>query len=292
MAKKSLGQHFLRCQWVADTMVKAAQLTPWDTVLEIGPGTGALTMVLAQTAKEVLAVEKDERLAFKLQQRLEKEKTNNVRVVSRDILQLLKPRPIKSSKNLSKSDFDKFLTAPKSYKVIAAIPYYLTSRLLRLLLENGPRPEQIVFTVQEEVAKRIGAHPPHMNLLALSVQAFGTPEIIKKVPASCFSPMPKIDSAIIKISDISDRFFQENHIAQEDFFALVRLAFSKKRKLLTNSLGQVAGKQEIMSILKETGLSDTARPEELTLPEWARLLSTLKTASARIPNRPISFDVS
>lgn len=262
-AKRSLGQHFLRCDWVASTLVKTADLGPDDTVLEIGPGTGILTRELAKSAGQVIAVEKDELLASKLRMELAGEKIYNVIVFEGDVLKLTKSDFVR----ISKSDFNSLNF--NSLKIVANIPYYLTSRLLRLLLENRPWPALIVLTIQKEVAQRITAKPPHMNLLALSVQAFGRPEIIKTVPASCFWPKPKVDSAIIKISNISDAFFTKNAIDKALFFEIVRRAFSQKRKLLTSSLRSYFGQHPVLT---KAGLPDKARPQELDLEQWAKLV--------------------
>ena len=289
IAKKSLGQHFLRCGWVSDTLIATAGLTKEDTVLEIGPGTGILTRPLAAASRYVIAVEKDERLAAETAETLKKENTTNVRIITGDILKLLP--------NLARYD-----------KVIANIPYYLTGRLIRLLLESPTKPSAIALTIQKEVAERMVAKPPHMNpvrsktpqasaaptrsgrtsngmnLLALGVQAFGTPKIIKIVPASCFSPKPKIDSAIIVISDISDDFFIKNAIGQDEFFALARAGFGKKRKTLANSLASVAGdKEKSLALIRAAGLKDTSRPEELAIDQWATLAKCKRSINLSRP---------
>lgn len=269
-AKKSLGQHFLRCRWVAQTLIKTAGVDSKDTVLEVGPGTGILTRELAKSAKKVIAVEKDKRLAEELKQTLKREGVANVAVVAGDILKKLDLNSI----------WVKYLTHPQlgseeRYKVVANIPYYLTSKLLRLLLENEPRPEIIVLTVQKEVAERVCAKPPSMNLLALSVQAYGRPEIIKKVPASCFWPKPKVDSAIIKIKT-KPPFWGQTY-TYPLFFKIIRLAFSQKRKTLAHSLGRSFGKKEIEKALEKTNLPLTSRPEEISLENWIVLISRLIT---------------
>lgn len=256
-AKKTLGQHFLRCRWVVSTLIRAAELSKEDAVLEIGPGTGVLTRALAHHAGRVIAVEKDDRLAEELKKSLEEEGFSNVEIITGDVLRLL-----------AKSDF-----TSHSYKVVANIPYYLTSRLLRLLLEEEPRPTTVVLTIQKEVAERIVAKPPNMSLLALSVQAYGKPEIVKEVPASCFWPKPKVDSAIIKISDISDTFFRKHKIEPAIFYEILRMAFGKKRKMLVNSLGKAFGKEEIKNALKSANISETARPEELSFIDWVKLIT-------------------
>ncbi len=260
--KKSLGQHFLKCDWVVSALLKAAELKPEDKVLEIGPGTGVLTRALAKHTKEVIAVEKDEKLAEELEKSLKKEKVGNVKIIKGDIL--------------------KILPDVKNFKVVANIPYYLTSRLLRTLLEKGPRPNLIVLTIQKEVAQRITAQPPKMSLLALSVQTFGRPEIIKIVPASCFWPKPKVDSAIIKIINLSENFFTENGLNIKRFFLIAKTAFGQKRKLLTGSLAKITPKGSLQQVLKEAGINPKTRPEELDLNQWAKIVIGIK----KIPAKP------
>lgn len=260
-AKKSLGQHFLRCDWVSHALIAAAKLTKKDIVLEIGPGTGVLTRPLAAAAGEVIAVEKDERLAAELSASIQKEGVTNVTVTPADILSIFQTKSGAHSR-----------LSLENYKIVANIPYYLTGRLIRLLLESPQKPNIIALTVQKEVAERMIAAPPHMNLLALAVQAYGTPEIVKIVPASCFSPKPKIDSAVITLSDISNNFFTKNTIGQDAFFKLARAGFNQKRKTLANSLASIVGsKERSLALIRAAGLSDTSRPEELSLQNWAAI---------------------
>lgn len=264
--KKSLAQHFLRCRWVIETMLTAARINRKDIILEVGPGTGILTRALARASRCVIAVEKDEWLAEKLQNELTREKIENVEVIAADIL------------NFLKSEFP-HRGELENIKVVANIPYYLTARLLRRLLEWGLRsaegetrrakwPKVIVLTVQKEVAERIVARPPRMNLLALSVHAFGTPAIIKKVPAACFTPKPKVDSAIVTISDISDVRFVRSGVSPKNFFDILHLAFSQKRKLLASSLGKKFEKSLIKNALTYSALSHRTRPGELDIEQW------------------------
>lgn len=297
-AKKSLGQHFLTCSWVVSTLVKAADLIKEDTVIEVGPGTGVLTCALAHAAKHVIAVEKDENLADDLGRKLLEEKINNVTIVTGDILKVL-PEIVQSHK-----------LSTVSYKLVSNIPYYLTSRLLKNIFELQHLPECILFTIQKEVAERIVAHPPHMNMLALSVQVFGTPKILKTVPRDCFSPRPKVDSAIIKIENISNNFFLKNaldkpshhcmeHLVEkkqtrndknlltqphdthrcggkELFFHIARAGFSHKRKMLTNTLTKVFPKEKIKKALENSGLSEKTRPEELSAQQWTDILREIE----------------
>ena len=255
--KKSLGQNFLICNWAISDIIDAAHLTRNDLVLEIGSGTGVLTKALAPRAKKIIAIEKDEKLAQNLTDNLRKEGITNVHIITGDILK----------------DMPQFTD---SYKVVANIPYYLTGRLLRLLLEECiHKPSLIAFTIQKEVAERMIALPPHENLLSISVQAYGKPAIIKNIPASCFSPKPNVDSAIITIADISDSFFIGHKIDSKDFFHIIRCAFSRKRKILANTLGNIADKHLIERILKDTNLNLLIRPQELSLDQWAYLVSRL-----------------
>lgn len=258
MANKFLGQHFLRCDWVVDTLINAAELKKSDTVLEIGPGTGILTRALAKKAGKVIAVEKDHSLVAHNLYRLTKENPN-VEIIEGDILKLLQ------------KIISRYKLQDSSYKVVANIPYYLTSRLFRLLLENPHRPELIVMTIQKEVALRIVAKPGQMNILAASVQVFGNPEIIKKVPRGCFSPVPKVDSAIIKISQISDQKLKEAGILATTFFNLLKTAFSSPRKTILNNLASRLKKDKASKILAEANLDPMRRPQELGIKDFLYL---------------------
>lgn len=278
MAKKSLGQHFLTCRWAVDSLIRAAHLSPNDTVLEIGPGTGILTRALAPRVKKVIAVEKDDALADGLVVTINREKIGNVNIIKGDILRLTQ------TKFRSVFDLNLVWVSERDYKVVANIPYYLTSRLLRVLLDGEARPERIVVMIQKEVAERIIAAPPRMNLLALSVQAYGTAKIIKTVPAECFLPKPKVDSAIISISDISDDFFVKNAIDKAVFFKIIRAAFGQKRKHLVNPLSAVAGgKQKAAAMIFTAGLNPRVRPQELSLQQWTDVTKLLSSANASSP---------
>lgn len=263
--KKSLGQYSLRCSWVVSTLIRAAELDHADTVLEIGPGTGALTRRIAPLVRRVIAVEKDERLAEELADALRREGIGNVTLIAGDILVMLQQGEIANTLGGSR----------ERYKAIGNIPYYLTSRLIRMLLEQEQKPGVVVMTIQKEVARRIAAKPPKMNLFALAVQAFGKPEIIKDVPAQCFFPRPKVDSAIIKISDISKAFFEKNKVPQELFFTLIRAGFSQKRKILASNLAKIADKHAAGRAIAALGLSEKIRAEELSPAQWLLLIKYL-----------------
>ena len=269
-----LGQRFLVSSAVLAKIIESAKLSSDDTLLEIGPGTGILTFELARRAREVIAVEKDSRLAAALAGELERRGITNVRLILGDILKIplekLVVHPPRSWEKYNKPKVRE--RGAVRYRVVANIPYYLTSRLIRVLLEAEHPPSDILLMVQKEVAERIVARPPKMNLLALSVQAYGRAEIICRVPASAFSPRPRVDSALIKISDISTAFFHKHHISPHAFFALTRAGFSQKRKTLANSLARpYGGKPQTLKLIRAAGLGQSARAQELSLAAWARL---------------------
>lgn len=262
--KKSLGQNFLRCQWVVDAIISASDLTRDDTVIEVGPGTGILTSALAKRAGSVVAIEKDEKLAAELRRNLEKENIKNVEITEGDILKILPDLP------------SRYKLQAKNYKLIANIPYYLTARLLRMLFEAPVKPSLITLTIQKEVAERIAAKPPQMSILAVSVQAYGNPEIIKHVPASCFYPVPNVNSSIIKISGVSDIFFKKNAVSEQVFFEIAKLGFSAKRKQLLGNLSKKFTRQEIGNIFSHADINPRARAEELSLEEWVSVIKGLE----------------
>jgi 16S rRNA (adenine1518-N6/adenine1519-N6)-dimethyltransferase len=237
MSNTLMGQHFLTSSALAERIVDAAQITSKDIILEVGPGKGILAEILARRAKKVIAIEKDERFVELLKQKFSRAK--NIEIISGDILKI---------------DLDAIL--PKKYKIVANIPYYLTSHFLRIFLEGEPRPQSMTLMIQYEVARRVVAQPPNMNLLALSVQAYGKPKIIQKVPRSFFHPQPNVDSALITITEISDSFFTKNKIEPKKFFEIARKAFQKKRKTLHNSIG----------------IDSQKRPQELSLDAWTNVM--------------------
>lgn len=248
--KKSLGQNFLINQGILDKIVQATEISPEDTVVEVGPGIGNLTQKLSEKAKRVIAVEKDRRLIDEL---LEKFKGTNVKIIEGDILKF-------KIGNLKLDDSE--------YKIAANIPYYITSNFLRTVFEEWPKPEIIVLTIQKEVAQRLMAKPPHMNLLALSVQFYSNPTIIGYVSKGSFRPIPKVDSAIIKLVPKKDM------PADKDlFFKLIKAGFAGKRRQLANNLSKNLdlSKDKIVGILKGLGLDEKVRAENLSIEKWAEL---------------------
>ena len=258
-AKKSLGQHFLIDSGVLRKIVDAAELGPKDTVVEVGPGLGVLTAELAKRAGRVIAIELDDNLSAALKQSLPW--ASNLTVVHDDVLK------VETSVLLESSG----ISATDDYKVVANLPYYITSAVLRHFLEGERRPALMVVMVQKEVAKAITALPGQMSLLSVSVQLYGVARIVSNVSAHSFLPPPKVDSAILKIM-LHPRPF----IAAEDtssFFDVVRAGFCANRKQLINSLSQglALSKDEIRPRLEKAGIEPMRRAETLTIPEWVKL---------------------
>lgn len=242
-AKKYLGQNFLKNRKILEEIVRAGEVSKNDIVLEVGPGHGELTELLSKFARKVIAVEKDRDLVPLLENRFSGNK--KVQIIHGDILKIHN---------------SEFLIPNSSYKIIANIPYYITSRFLRNVLASKIKPQLVVLMVQYEVAKRISARPPDMSLLALSAQAYGKVEFVRKVSRGNFSPAPKVDSAVIKISEISNNFFRRNKIQEKKFFEILRRAFQQKRKMLRHSLNLP---------ISDIGMR---RPEELSLENWAEIV--------------------
>jgi len=253
--EKKLGQNFLRDPAILNKIVDIAEVSENDTVLEIGPGLGSLTRHLAASAKKVVAVEIDRNILPALRASLSG--YANVKIIEGD---MLKVAPAK------------IIDAPE-YLVVANIPYYITSALLRHLLENQPRPSRMILTIQKEVAKRICTpEGKKMSLLALSIQVYGKPEIAANIPAGAFYPPPKVDSAIIRIN-----LYPQPRIPApllDDFFRLAKAGFSQKRKTLRNALagGLRIATTESENLLQAAGIDPRRRAETLTLDEWGELV--------------------
>ena len=252
---RALGQNFLVEPAVLDRIVAAAGLTPDECVLEVGAGLGTLTRRLAQSAGRVVAIELDQRLVPVLQSVLAD--LDNVTLVQGDIL-ALDPAA---------------LVGPSSipYKVVANLPYYITSAVLRHLLEASPRPQQMVLTVQREVADRIVAEPGQMSLLAVSVQFYGHPRRLFRIKPGSFYPSPGVESAVVRI-DLPP----VTPVPVDDpaaFFRVARAGFAQRRKQLRNGLAAGLGRpsDEVAAELEGVGVDPRRRPQTLSLEEWARV---------------------
>jgi 16S rRNA (adenine1518-N6/adenine1519-N6)-dimethyltransferase len=258
--KKSLGQNFLHDPHILDKIVALAALTPDSTVLEVGPGTGNLTRLLAQQAGQVIAVELDDRLIPLL--RAEFAPLRHVEVIHGDILKV----------DLS----DRLGSTP--YTLVANLPYYITSVMLRHAFEDMPRPQRLVLTLQREVAERITAQPGDMSVLAVSVQFYGEPQIALHLNPAVFWPRPEVESAVVKIEvypappvDVP---------SERQFFRVVRAGFGQKRKQLRNSLsaGLSIAKDQADAVLNQAGVDPQRRAETLSLEEWASLTRAVVVA--------------
>ena len=252
-ADKSLGQNFLQDTSALENIALAAEIREDDCVLEIGPGLGSLTRYLAVSAKEVTAVELDPDMLPPLRAVLKP--YQNVSVVHGDIL---------------KTAVSELIHKP-DYLVVANIPYYITSAVIRHLLESDPKPRRIVLTIQKEVAERITAKPGDLSLLALSVQVYGKPSIAAIIPADAFYPAPKVDSAILRI-DIYDQPLIPADLLKT-FFKLIKAGFGQKRKTLRNSLsaGLHIKTTEAEALLTTAGIDFMRRAETLSIDEWKGL---------------------
>jgi 16S rRNA (adenine1518-N6/adenine1519-N6)-dimethyltransferase len=256
-AHKSLGQNFLQDVQALETIVSTAEIQSTDLVLEIGPGLGSLTRYLAVAAQEVVAVELDESLIPPLKAVLAPYR--NIRLIRGDILEL-SPHE---------------LNLEKEYIVAANIPYYITSAVVRHLLENDPKPRRLVLTMQKEVAQRICASPGDMSLLALSVQVYGKPRIAAYIPAQAFFPAPKVDSAVLCVDIYPAPLVKASSL--DTFFRLIKAGFSQKRKMLRNSLasGLHLPPAEAASLLGRANIDPQRRAETLSIEEWEKLSSLI-----------------
>ncbi|HEY61430.1 MAG TPA: ribosomal RNA small subunit methyltransferase A [Anaerolineae bacterium] len=258
--RKNLGQNFLTDENILKRIIDIAEITPKDNVLEIGAGLGSLTRLLCKQASHVTTIEIDERFIPILQDILSP--YNNCNIIHGNILKIYPEEIIRT----------------EDYVVVANIPYYITSALIRHLLEAEKKPKRIILTIQYEVAKRLCASSNKMSLLALSVQIYGTPTLIQKIKPGAFYPRPKVDSAVIRI----DLF--ENPLIEVElmdlFFDLARSGFGKKRKTLANSLssGMGTNKNEIRSLLSNLGIDPRRRAETLSIAEWKTITQQWNSA--------------
>jgi len=259
--KKSLGQNFLVDPNGLIKVLQAAQLTPDDTVLEIGAGLGSLTYLLAQQARHVVAVELDKRLIPPLTQVLAG--FDNITIKQGDMLKLSPDA----------------LLGAAHYVVVANIPYYITSALIRHLLEADHKPTRMVLTIQQEVAERILARDGKMSLLALSVQVYGKPELKARIPAGCFYPPPEVDSAVLSIE-----LYEEPLVPSESldlFFKLAHAGFAQKRKTLRNTLATGMNESPAWAekLLTAAGIDPQRRAETLSMQEWKQLVEAYQQLS-------------
>lgn len=253
-----LGQHFLTGRWAAAKLTEAAGITPTDTVLEIGPGTGALTRELLATGARVIAVEKDEALVERLRELFAQEISSGMLTLMSDDVRNVSP--------------EKTGLSAGGYILAANIPYYITGEIIRQFLSTEAQPKTMAILVQKEVAQRICARDGKESILSISVKVYGTPSIAAKVARGNFSPPPSVDSAILVVSDISKKFFTD--LDEAFFFKVVRAGFASKRKFLANNLASF-GKTATTGVLAACDISLKARAEELTPEQWKHVAKKL-----------------
>ena len=256
LTKKSLGQHWLRDPASLLAMVDAADVGSADVVLEIGPGLGSLTSLLVSRAKQVIVIELDDQLAIDLPSRVV---ASNLRVINGDILQ-----------------FD-FASLPEGFKIVANIPYYLTSNLIRVLSETTNQPEVAAMLLQKEVAKRAAAEPGDMSLLSVTAQFYWHVSLGRIVPAKLFTPPPKVDSQILVLKNRHEPVFADTD--SKDFFRLAKAGFAQRRKTLLNSLsaGLQLDRGKIKAACESASIEPTRRAQTLSLEEWNKLYRYLFT---------------
>jgi len=253
-AKKSLGQHFLVDTSILQTIVEAAELSLEDTVIEIGPGLGILTVELARHASHVIVVELDTKLASLLKRRLGS--LANLSVINADIL---------------KVSTSQLLEGKSKYKVVANLPYYIASPVLRYFVEASPKPSLMVMMVQKEVGEAIVAGSGKMSLLAVSLQVYSKPRIISYVSSRCFHPQPKVESVIVRFDVLPEPAVKVSDM--DGFFEVVKCGFCSPRKQLHNSLAHGLGIKpaEGALLLEKANIDPKRRAETLSLEEWAKL---------------------
>lgn len=253
--KKSLGQHWLKDPDILKQIADEADISPGESVLEIGPGLGTLTSRLLKKTNNVVVVELDEDLAKKLPGQFP---GKNLKVYNEDIL-----------------DFD-LTILPKNYKVVANVPYYITSKIIQKLMTSENPPKTIVLLIQEEVAERIVAKNDQMSILSLSVQIYAEASLGVEVPAHYFTPPPKVDSQVVVLARRNRPLIDPAE--QKDFFKLVRIGFSAKRKKLSTNLsvGYGVNKKDAEKWLADCNIAQDVRAQQLTIDQWKELLHVLQ----------------
>ncbi len=260
--KKSLGQNFLKNDTIIKKIIDIANITSDDVILEIGPGEGVLTQDLAKHAKRVISIELDDRLIPILQDRFHSHK--NVEIIHGDILHMDVNTIIANHK-----------LSTINYKIVANIPYYITAPIIRLFLECDNRPQELVLMVQKEVAERLSAKKGHMSVLGICVQYYADVSYEFTVPRIEFDPVPKVDSAIIKLKINNKNIQNENE--RNQFFRTVKIGFSAKRKTLSNNIsnGFHKTKDFVELLLIQNGFTKNVRAQELGVDDWKNIARDL-----------------
>ncbi len=256
-AKKSMGQNFLKSKEALNMMCVAGEVNDKDIVIEIGPGKGALTEKLLEKARKVIAIEKDSDLVEIINERFTNEiKNKKLILLNEDIL------------NFNPGNFN---IKEGEYKIIANIPYNITGLIIRRFLSECIKPISMTLLVQKEVAERIVARDGKESILSLSVKAYGNPKYVMKVHKRFFSPSPKVDSAIIHIGNISNKFFKDIN-EENKFFRIVKAGFAHKRKVLRKNLEEIKENiNKIDQILIKLDINPKARAEDIKFEKWIEM---------------------
>jgi 16S rRNA (adenine1518-N6/adenine1519-N6)-dimethyltransferase len=253
-AKKYLGQNFLTSKKFIDDVIRTAKISSEDTIVEIGPGKGALTKPLLTEAKRVIAIEKDETLIEQLKEKFANEmQDERFTLIEGDALGV---------------GIEKLTN--ERYSIVANIPYYITGMILRHFLSAKTQPKSMTLIMQKEVAERLVSRDGKESVLSLSVAAFGKAHYIEKIPARYFAPKPKVDSAIVHIDNISRDFFSD--INEGEFFRFIKCGFGHKRKKLLSNLSVLYPRDTLSRAFASCNVSENQRAEELALPLWKKLL--------------------
>ena len=286
--KKSLGQNFLRDELVVEGILSAVSPCSGEILVEVGPGEGVLTKKLADSGACVVAIELDDRLIPFLEKKFAS--YENVHIVHGDVLKVNIPGLLFGEKTLfSKEGAPCYLEeggeeAKERYRVVGNLPYYITSKIIRMFLELEHSPQEMFFMVQKEVAERICAQKGEMSILSVAVQYYADPEILLDVPARAFDPVPKVDSAFIRIVSKSK---DEKQVVHKEgitnFFRVVKIGFSARRKTLVNNLANGLHRErgEVEGLVESIGLKKTVRAQELEIEDWKKLASLFKEGFSR-----------
>ncbi len=256
--KKSLGQHFLNSEYVPKIMCDAANLIEGEVVVEIGPGTGALTKEILKRGAQVIAVEADTRAIESL------ETTFHEAIASKQLTVV--------HADARKLDLASLGVTNGSYKVVANIPYYISGLLFRTFLDSEIQPNTLVFLVQKELAERI-ARDEKESLLSLSVKVFGNATYVRTIKRSHFTPPPKVDSAVVAVHNITAEYFSP--FSRKQFFNTIKAGFSSKRKQLAGNLRSQHDKEVIEKAFTATQIEPKSRAEDLDLSQWSALVTNL-----------------
>ncbi|MFA6094572.1 MAG: 16S rRNA (adenine(1518)-N(6)/adenine(1519)-N(6))-dimethyltransferase RsmA [Candidatus Paceibacterota bacterium] len=277
VAKKSLGQNFLRSRKILDAVRDSIHITASDTVLEVGPGQGDLTTALLEKAGKVVAIEKDDRLIPFLQEKFKDAvSSNKFSLIHGDALEF-DPSSISSLstpvKSASQDSPNKRIFNGINYKIAANIPYYITGQFIRRFLSELKQPTDIALIIQKEVAERIIARDGKQSILSLSIKVYGEPAYIRTVSRSFFTPAPNVDSAILAIRNISKDFFTE--ISEEMFFKVIKTGFASKRKQLIGNLSSLVSREHLEQIFRNLHIDLKIRAEDMTLEQWREVVKKI-----------------